>query len=68
MEKTVKKKYSVKKRSARVYDAYIEASDKESTDTVKKEENLISIDEINAVISRYNRHINNFHQKVGEWV
>jgi hypothetical protein len=68
MEKTRKMKYSAKTRSARVYDAYIEPSDKESSDTGKTEENVIKIEEINAVISRYNRHINNFHQKIGEWV
>ncbi len=68
MEKTDKKKYPAKTHTTCVFDAFVETSNEEKSDNSKTEQNPITIEEINAVISRYNRHISEYNQKFGEWV
>ncbi len=68
MEKTDKKKYPSKTRTTGVFDAFVETSNEEKSDNGKTEENPITIEEINTVISRSNRHSSEYNQKFGEWV
>lgn len=68
MEKTIKKKFPTKIRPNGVYDAYIEPKKKNRGKSGKPDEKLIPTKEIYEAITRYNRHINNFNDKFGEWV